>query len=156
MSRLRFVLSGGSDNTDPANSLGGPPSETAAGELFSNIGPDDAATGSVELRCVYLVADGGPIEFPRVWFGDTPDRTVLEVGVDFGGKNAIAAPVEPGTDPVGVTFSRPDDYLTGLALPGEPYDDGDRVALWLRRLSPSEAKAGKESFSLRARGLTAG
>lgn len=142
-------------NDDPGKSLGGPPSQTEVSSLFGDVSPDEAATGSVELRCIYvLVADGGPVEFPRVWFADTPDRTAMEVGVDPAGKNGIAQVVEPGSEPLGVVFYRPADYLTGLDLPDEPYLEGAWVALWLRRLTPSNAKAGRESFRLRVRGLT--
>lgn len=154
---LRFYLSGGRGNTDPAKSLGGPMSQTEVTSVFDNVDPDQAATGGVDLRCVYmLVAEGGPVEYPRVWFAETPERTALEVGIDIAGKNGTAQQLAPGQEPIGVSFYRPDDYLTGIALPGEPYKEGDRVPLWLRRLTPSNAQPGREAFSLRVRGLTLG
>lgn len=149
-STIRFYLSGGTLNTDPAASIGGQISQTEVTDLFSDIDPDSAAEGSVQLRCVYvLVADGGPVENPRAWFTESPDRSLMEVGVDPAGKNGTA---RSGAN---VAFSQPDDYLAGLDLPGGPYEDGDRVAIWLRRSSPSGARSGREAFNLRVRGLTA-
>jgi hypothetical protein len=52
-----FVLSGGSENTDPALSFGGDPSAVPVGQganaLFVNVTADQAEAGYADYRCIY-------------------------------------------------------------------------------------------------------
>lgn len=53
-----YVLSGGSFNTDPNESLGGNPSNevisSGLNNLFSNISESEAASGKTDFRCIYV------------------------------------------------------------------------------------------------------
>jgi hypothetical protein len=53
-----YVLSGGSNNSDSAKSLGGDPSASpvllGVNNLFDNISPDDVAAGLIDHRCIYI------------------------------------------------------------------------------------------------------
>jgi hypothetical protein len=158
VSDLVFVLSGGFSNGDPAKSLGGEPSTTdvrEVGDLFPDIGPDASLNGLVDHRCVYFFM-GGPdaLEYPKVFIPVSPTYSVLEVGIDPAGKNRDAQSIGAGEEPEGVIFARADDYANGLMLPAEPYDDGDYVALWIRRTVPPKSPSGHETFKLRVRGMT--
>lgn len=55
---LVVVLTGGSSNNDPYESLGGEPSSQpiigVLNNLFENISPEEALTGKVDYRCIYV------------------------------------------------------------------------------------------------------
>jgi hypothetical protein len=55
---VSFVFSGGVQNSNPALSLGGTPSDIPIGnKLFDDISPDQAQNGDIQYRCIYLVND---------------------------------------------------------------------------------------------------
>jgi hypothetical protein len=55
---ISFVLSGGSENSDPLLSLGGDPSGTrVTGSLFDDITDARAEDGYIDYRCVYITND---------------------------------------------------------------------------------------------------
>lgn len=60
-SDLTLVLTGGSSNISPSNSLGGDPSSTpisgVLNNLFDNITDSQATAGRVDYRCIYLFND---------------------------------------------------------------------------------------------------
>jgi hypothetical protein len=53
-----YVLSGGTTNPDPENSLGGDPSSSPVlsglNNLFNNVSQDDAQNGLTDYRCIYI------------------------------------------------------------------------------------------------------
>lgn len=61
-SDIKFFLSGGSTNTNPANSLGGDYSDTLVGtelnNLFEDINTQTSSSGIIDYRCIYLFNKG--------------------------------------------------------------------------------------------------
>jgi hypothetical protein len=70
---ISLVLSGGSSNADPANSLGGDPSNVAIpsgiNNLFADASDTDAQLGRVDYRCFYVFNDNPTDVFKsvKVW-----------------------------------------------------------------------------------------
>jgi len=59
---IEFLLSGGSNNSDPSKSTGGPPSSFpvlgSINNLFSDITSEEATSGKVDYRCFYIKNSG--------------------------------------------------------------------------------------------------
>lgn len=51
---IQYRLSGGAANSDPALSLGGVKSSTAASNYFDDVSSAEASAGDTEYRCVYV------------------------------------------------------------------------------------------------------
>src|SRR5215831_12166081 len=106
-------LSGGSSNSAPASSLGGVMSTTtlAAGTLYDDVTGDEAGTGDVEYRGVYVLNNGNQsLQGAVVWIEvQTPDPdTSVAIGLAVEGANATMATVaNEQTAPASVTFSQP-------------------------------------------------
>ena len=160
--RLRFYLSGGPSNTDPAASIGGPRSSTALsgglGELFDDVTGDEAVMGETDYRCVYFrnedVDVDGLID-PVIWVAQQTRSSKIEIGLDPQGKNRTAVSVRSVFDaPVGVEFKAPPIRKAGLVLPGGPYHMDDYIAVWVRRVVQAGTQPGEEQAVLRLAGDT--
>jgi hypothetical protein len=74
-SQISLVLSGGSGNNDPTQSLGGMPSSVPIvsnqmDNLFEDVPPADTETGLTDYRCMYIFNDGTDTVFNcQVWLG---------------------------------------------------------------------------------------
>lgn len=60
---ITIVLSGGSTNIDPTQSLGGDPSSTiivdnVLNNLFDDVEPTESEEGAIDYRCIYFFNDG--------------------------------------------------------------------------------------------------
>lgn len=60
---ISFVLSGGTNNLDPNQALGGDPSNTpiinnVLNNLYDDVAPDEAEDGHEDYRCFYIFNDG--------------------------------------------------------------------------------------------------
>lgn len=161
-SNLRFYLSGGPSNIDPAESLGGAPSMVAVGkdlvELFDDVTGLEAERGKVDYRCIYFMnTDGDPSGLidPVIWVVKPPEQSDFAFGIDVSGKNGIAdmMPNETESPPV-EKFVAPDSFLTGLSLPESPYLEGEFVPIWVRRTTPKGSVPSSETVLLRVRGET--
>lgn len=84
---ISIVLSGGSTNADPNESLGGPPSNTPittaiTNNLFNDVSSEDQEGGHEDYRCFYLFNDGDtPIYTVRVWI---TEEESLGASVEMG------------------------------------------------------------------------
>lgn len=83
-----MVLSGGTSNTNPNYSLGGPPSATMVqndnlNNLFQNLTSTDLANGLVDYRCIYLFNDGdSTIYNMSFWIvEETPGGSGVNIGI---------------------------------------------------------------------------
>lgn len=86
---ISVVLSGGSANLNPNNSLGGEPSSTpvvdgALNNLFDDVSPEESEEGHQDYRCIYFFNDGeSPFYDINLWIQeDYPGGAVMEVGVE--------------------------------------------------------------------------
>lgn len=70
---VSIVLSGGSSNINPDNSLGGEPSsmpvtDNAINNLFADITSDQSSAGFTDYRCIYFFNDGSvPMYSMEIW-----------------------------------------------------------------------------------------
>jgi hypothetical protein len=88
---ISVVLSGGSSNTDPNDSIGGDPSNVVVNvgrinNLFDDVTPEEAEAGFDEFRCFYVFNDSDQvITNITIWIvSQTDGGSSLEVGIqDF-------------------------------------------------------------------------
>jgi hypothetical protein len=133
---LAFRLSGGAGNTNPAASLGGVMSTTAAAAntLFDTVTAGEASVGDIEYRCFFLLNDGDTaLTNLRLWVSDTPAQGTIGLALDGNGKNADAeVESDEGTAPTGEIF---EDGATAIgdAIAVPDLAPGERHAVRVRR-----------------------
>lgn len=157
-SDIKYRLSGGSSNTDPAASLGGAASTTdAPAGIFDNVTSGEASAGDIEYRCFYVKNNHGSLTLigPKIWIqANTPSGdTGVEIGLGTSAINANEQTVaDESTAPSGVTFSNPSNEGSGLSI-GD-LAAGATKAVWIKRTVTAGAAAASDSFTLRTKGDT--
>lgn len=148
------MLSGGSGNTDPNNSLGGAISSTqivsdTAQNLFDNVTGNESLNGSEEYRCFFVKNANGTLtlENARIWIasnttsgddtiamalGDVPVGTSPEQTVAFPGNNPPSSPALNFT-------TAATNSATALEIGNIP--PGQHKGIWLRRTVNAGAAA---------------
>ena len=155
---IKYRLSGGASNTDPAASLGGAKSSTdAASTIFDDVSSAEATAGDIEYRCVYVHNNHGSLTLQgaKVWIQtQTPSAdTDVAIGLGSSAVNGTEQTVaNEGTAPTGVTFSAPSSFAGGLTIGDIPA--GEHKAVWVRRTVNAGAAAASDSFTLRVQGDT--
>jgi len=151
---IKFYLSGGSGNTDPAASLGGARSttEVTGSTLWDKVESAEAAAGDIEYRCIYAKNTGADTALDaKVWVqANTPSLdTAIAIALDGEGKNGTAeTETDEGTAPTGESFSAPTDYAGGLALGS--LAQNDEYPIWIRRtVTAAAANTPSDTFTLR-------
>lgn len=88
-SDISVTLSGGSNNLDPNESLGGSPSATPVTDnmlnnLFEDVSPEQNDDGLEDYRCLYIFNDGETdIYSIRLWIdSDFDNGSVIAMGID--------------------------------------------------------------------------
>ena len=156
---IKYRLSGGAANTDPALSLGGAKSSTDAGSnLLDTVSSVEAAAGDVEYRCEYVHNNHGTLtlEGAKLWVqANTPSAdTTIEVGLGTSAVNATEQTVaNEGVAPSGVTFSAAADEAGAISLGDIPA--GQHRAVWIKRTITAGAAASSDTATLRVKGDTA-
>lgn len=156
-SDIQYRLSGGSANSNPLLSLGGAKSSVESGaNLFDDVPSAEASAGKIEYRCIYI-HNAHPTESyldpVKVWIAaNTPSTsTTLEIGVGTSGLNGTEQTVaNESTAPVGVTFSAPSSFASGIALMTIPA--GQHISIWIRRTVTAGAAAFADSATLSVQG----
>lgn len=158
-SDIKYRLSGGASNTDPADSLGGAESSTDAGSgIFDNVSSAEAAVGDTEYRCVYVKNNHGSLTLQgaKIWIQtNTPSAdTAVEIGlgstaVGTGNEQTVA---DEQTAPSGVTFSSAANEGAALSIGDIP--NGSHKAVWIKRTVTAAAAAANDAFTLRVKGDT--
>lgn len=156
---IKYRLSGGGSNADPAASIGGAKSSTdMASTIFDDVSSAEALAGDIEYRCVYVHNDHGTLSYtsPKIWIEvQTPSAsTDVAIAVGASAVNATETAVaNEGTAPGGgVTFSAPANFAGGLALGDIPA--GQHRAIWIRRTVNAAAAVASDGFTLRVQGDT--
>jgi len=155
---IKYRLSGGASNTDPAASLGGAKSSTdAASTIFDDVSSAEATAGDIEYRCVYVHNNHGSLTLQgaKIWIQtQTPSAdTDVAIGLGSSAVNGTEQTVaNEGTAPTGVTFSAPSSFAGGLTIGDIPA--GEHKAVWVRRTVNAGAAAASDSFTLRVQGDT--
>lgn len=160
-SEIKFYLSGGASNSDPAASIGGAISTTVAGtNLFANVNSSDAASGRTYYRCIYVKNTNSSLtwENAKIWFqSNTPSLTTeAYIALDGNGLNATAEgpKADQYTAPSGETFTAPASSGTALTLgniPAQQY-----YAVWVKLVVDAASVAtANDGFTIRVVGDTA-
>lgn len=169
-SDIKYMLSGGAANTDPNDSLGGKISNTEIvmspdlNNLFDDVSAEQALTGSVEYRCLYIKNDNGSdnLTSGKVWISaNTPSAgTEIAIGLDPAGvgdgdtTGEATTIVNETTAPTGVTFSSP--ATEGASLPVAAIPSQEGFALWVRRtVTGGTEAADSDPFTLTFKGTPA-
>jgi hypothetical protein len=86
---LSIVLSGGSSNINPNNSIGGDPSATpilnnALNNLFDDVTADESREGHEDYRCIYIFNDGETAIYSfKIWISNDFDGgATMELGIE--------------------------------------------------------------------------
>lgn len=136
--------------------LGGPITSTPAEDLFADVRGVEAEKGFTDYACIYFAnldpAPDGVID-PQAFIVVKPGtQSTVALGIDPSGKNGLAQEVSSRRDPPsGVVFVQSSNAVP-FTLPGSPYLQHDRIALWVRREVPKGANVGEEGFKLMVRG----
>lgn len=155
---IKYRLSGGASNTDPAAALGGAKSSTdAASTIFDDVSSAEATAGDIEYRCVYVHNNHGSLTLQgaKIWIQtQTPSAdTDVAIGLGSSAVNGTEQTVaNEGTAPTSVTFSAPSSFAGGLTIGDIPA--GQHKAVWVRRTVNAGAAAASDSFALRVQGDT--
>lgn len=159
-SDIKFYLSGGAANSDPAASIGGAISSTLAGtNIFANVSSADATSGKTYYRCVYIKNTHGTLtlENAKVYIqSNTPSTTTaITMALDGVGINATAEgpKADQYTAPSGETFSSPSSG-SPLSLGNIPA--GQYYAIWIKLVVDASSPAyANDGFTIRVAGDTA-
>jgi hypothetical protein len=157
---IKYRLSGGAANADPAASLGGAKSSVEIGaDLFDDVASGESAAGDTEYRCVYVHNNHGSLtmESSKIWIQvntPSPDTTIA-IGAGTAAINATEQTVaDESTAPSGVSFSSPSSEGTSVSLGNIPA--GQHKAVWIRRTVTAGASAyNSDTFTLRVKCDTA-
>lgn len=154
---IKYMLSGGAANADPALSLGGAKSSVEAVNYFDDVSSVEASAGDTEYRCVYVHNNHGTLTLigAKIWIQtQTPSGdTDVAIGLGAAAVNATETAVgNESTAPAGVTFSAPSSFAGGLVIGDIP--PGQHKAVWVRRTVNAAAAAFADSFTLRVQGDT--
>ena len=154
---IQYRLSGGASNSDPAASLGGVKSSTAASNYFDDVSSAEASAGDTEYRCVYVHNNHGTLSLigAKVFIQTNTPSSDTDVAIGLGSSaiNGTEQTVaDESTAPTGVSFSAPTTFAGGLAI-GD-LAAGAHKAVWVRRTVNAGAAAYADSFTLRVQGDT--
>ncbi len=157
-SDIQYRLSGGAANSNPAASLGGAKSSTAAGAtIFDDVSAAESAAGDTEYRCIYVHNNHGSLTLQNavIWIQTNTPSGDTTVAIALGGEglNGTAETVaNENTAPAGESFSSPASKGAGLSLGNIPA--GQHYPVWVRRTVNAGAAAAADSFTLRVEGDT--
>lgn len=130
----------------PAGSLGKYMSQTdlvdaTLENLFDNISAAEATAGDVEYRCFFIYNSHASLALTaaKVYVpAEVAGGATVKIGVDTTAASlhdAVAAQAlsvaDESTAPVGVSFSTPTDFASGLSLGDIPADSC--IAVWVER-----------------------
>lgn len=154
---IQYRLSGGASNSNPAISLGGVKSSTAASNYFDDVSSAEASAGDTEYRCVYVHNNHGTLSLigAKVFIQTNTPSSDTDVAIGLGSSaiNGTEQTVaDESTAPTGVSFSAPTTFAGGLAI-GD-LAAGAHKAVWVRRTVNAGAAAYADSFTLRVQGDT--
>ncbi len=146
---LKFYLTGGAANADPALSLGGVISsvqfiDNTLANLFASVSPAEALAGSVKYRALSFKNTSALTAYAAAIFisqETSSADTTMAIAYDSTGTQDVA---DEDTAPTGLSFSTPLSLATGIAL-GD-IAAGGVARIWFKRtVSASAAAANDEA-----------
>lgn len=158
-SDIKYRLSGGASNSDPAASLGGAKSSNdAPAGIFDDVSSSEGAAGDTEYRCFYVHNNHGSLTLTgaKIWIQTNTPSADTDIALALGNAAVNAtetAVANESTAPSGPTFSTPTSFAGGIAIGDIPA--GQHRAVWIRRTVTAGAAVAADSFKLRVQGDTA-
>lgn len=167
-SDIVYRMSGGANNGNPANSIGGAISLVGPGNLnLSNgimgslwdfVPLSEAQTGlAAEYRCIYAMnnnQNGVSLVNAKLFYQalNTDSQIINMMGIDPAGLNGTAQTIaNETTAPINVVFSQPITKDTGIPLGTIPA--GQFYPFWLsRQILPNAVPAYQDNFIIRVEG----
>lgn len=134
---IKYRLSGGAANADPALSIGGAKSSVeAASNLLDAVSSSEALAGDIEYRCYYVHNAHATLTLENAvaWLSaNTPSAdTTLDIGVGTSAVDGTEQTVaNENTAPVGVTFSAAATEGAAVALGN--ITPSQHCSVWIRR-----------------------
>jgi len=128
--------SGGSDNGNPNESLGGNMSSyqlssTPLNNLFDNVSYDEASAGDDEYRCLVLFANGNNYSDVSVYMSTETSSPDTQIDMWMEGKTTTPIEVaDESTAPSGSSFQH---YTSSNKLSVGSMANGDKVYIWFKR-----------------------
>jgi hypothetical protein len=166
---LKFFLSGGASNANPAASLGGVISSNQVGSnLFDDISTAEAAVGATEYRALYVKNTNATdtAYAVKVWIASntTATSTAIQIALAAEGvantvetvsASPIAGPIGSGVSPmVAPTFDDAEDEANCLTIGN--LTPGQAHAVWIKRVVTATTVAfANDTTTLRVKGNTA-
>lgn len=158
-SDIKYYLSGGAANSDPAAAIGGAQSsvEVTTNDLFDDVSSAEATSGDAEYRCVYVENTHASLSLigAKVFIQSQTSSADTDIAIALAGegKNGTAETVaDEGTAPSGESFSQPASFAAGLDL-GD-LAPGDSYPIWIRRTVNAAAASTTDSWTIRVQGDT--
>lgn len=154
---IKFRLSGGAANSDPAASIGGTKSSVDASNYFDDVSSAEATSGDTEYRCIYVHNNHGTLTLQgaKIWIQTQTPSADTDVAIALGSSavnGTETAVADESTAPSGPSFSAPSSFAGGLTIGDLPA--GQHKAIWIRRTVNAAAAAYSDSFTLRVQGDT--
>jgi hypothetical protein len=156
---IKFYLSGGAANADPALALGGAISSVeVTSALFDSVSAGEAAAGDVEYRAIYAKNTHASLSLssPVVWIDSLSSSATTEIALavaDEAKNTSTETIANEGTAPTGPSFSSPTSKGTGISLKAT-LAAGDYQGFWVRWTVDAATAATTDSASLRVDGDT--
>lgn len=158
-SDIKYKLSGGASNSDPAASLGGAVSanDTSGSTILDMVTSAEALAGDIEYRCFYVKNTHATLTLQgaKIWIqANTPSSdTTLDIGLGTSAVNGTEQTVaNESTAPTGVTFSAAANEAGALSI-GD-LAPGATKAVWIRRTVNASAASANDGATLRVKGDT--
>jgi hypothetical protein len=165
---LKFFLSGGASNANPAASLGGVISSNQVGSnLFDDISTAEAAAGDTEYRCYFVkMTNATDTAYAvKVWIASntTATSTAIQIALAKEGvANTVETVANEGTAPTGAsaspmvapTFGDAEDEANALTIGN--LTPGQAHAVWIKRVVTATTVAfANDTTTLRVKANTA-
>jgi hypothetical protein len=149
---IKYRLSGGAANADPAASLGGAMSSVELGSGFWDVVSDaERVAGDTEYRCFYVYNNGADSAYnTKIWIQADPtncDHQIALGGEGLGGTAETVA--NENTAPSGESFSAA--ASEGAALSIGTLAAGERYPVWEKRVVDAGETAGSQTRTLRVK-----
>jgi hypothetical protein len=158
---IKFYLSGGSANANPALSLGGDMSsvEVTPSTLFDTTSSGEALSGRTDYRCVYVKNTHATLSLTTAKLfinaessgSATHELALSTEAIGVMEDQTIASEITVPT--VSGSFTNPVNYTTGILI-GDILA-GSYKALWFRRTIPAASGAVSATVTFRVQGDSA-
>jgi hypothetical protein len=126
--------------------------------LFDLVGSEGAASGETNYRCFYVKNENASDTYLNAAAFILSNTPLAESDIEIGLGTSIVGGVEQvigneDTAPLGVTFSAPTSFPTGLVIGDIPF--GSHKAIWVKRIITAGAPAtNADAVTIAVRGET--